>query len=45
MSGKKKRSNPSALDIAHFFGTPSYELAVVVHRETETIVVRRDLSQ
>lgn len=35
MSGKKKRSNPSALDIAHFFGTPSYELAVVVHRETE----------
>lgn len=34
MSARKK-SNPNALTIANFEGSPAYELAVVVHRETE----------
>lgn len=31
----KKRPNPNALDVSRFVGTPSYELSVVAHRETE----------
>ncbi len=34
MSAKKK-ANPNALDVALFEGSPAYELALVVHRETE----------